>query len=107
MATNETSEETTLVNQLHNKWVEAGSKPASPAEAKRLIAAYNAAAKALTAAEEAHAAAQKAVGRAVTDIVLARGKGSFLIAGVKHTPMSKGQTVYFRVESSKELDSFG
>jgi hypothetical protein len=95
-ATTEAVKPDSLVVTLHKNWVTAGSKKADEKAIKKAIADY----KALTAKREAAEAAFKAAASAESDAVAAivkmRGKGRLMIDGVLHTPMSRGETVYFR-----------
>lgn len=104
--TTDTKEDSLLV-KLHNQWVAAGSKKVDAKEAKRLVQAYETAAKARKAAEDAFVKAQRAESDSVAAIVLARGKSRVTIGGVLCSPMSRGQTVYFRKENQDEVESFG
>jgi flagellar hook-basal body complex protein FliE len=114
MATNGTNGSTTtqtpadpkLVDSLHAQWVAAGSKKPDQKTAKTLVAAWKAAQKEQEAAEEAYKKAMAKTSAAVSAIVVARGKGRVEIDGIICTPMSRGETVYFRKES-KEAESFG
>ncbi len=89
-----------IIAELHQQWIANGKKKAPEATMAKLVKAYKDASKARDAAEEAFEAAKRAESAAVKAIVLNRGKGRVEIGGRTLTPMSKGESVYFRPEST-------
>jgi methionine synthase I (cobalamin-dependent) len=89
-----------IIAELHQAWVDAGKKKPNDATMAKLVKAYKEASKARETAEQAYVAAKSAESAAVKAIVLNRGKGRVSIGGRTLTPMSKGESVYFRPEST-------
>jgi hypothetical protein len=96
------------LDKLHAEWVAAGSKKPDPKVAKTLMTAYEASHKKKLAAEKAFATAMAEEQEAAKAIIRARGKGRFTGPdGTLYTAMSKGESVFLRVDGGSEVDSFG
>lgn len=96
-----------LLDKLHDEWVTAGSKKPDAKTRDRLLAEHKAATKKRQAAEEAFEAARQAEVDTVAAIVRARGKGRFKTPdGATYVAMSRGDTVYLRLESGGDIETF-
>lgn len=96
------------LDRLHAEWLAGGSKKADPKTAKTLMTAYEAAHKKKVSAEKLYAAALADEQEAATAIIRSRGKGRFKGPdGTMYTAMSKGESVFLRVDGGGELDTFG
>lgn len=96
------------LDKLHKQWVAGGKKKPDQKTAGALMKAYSTAHGKKLEAEKAYEAAMAAEQDAARAIVLARGKGRFTGPdGTMYTAMSKGDSVFLRVDGGKDLDSFG
>lgn len=104
----DTVKKETALDKLHAEWVAAGKPKADAKTAKALMTAHTEAHKRKLAAEKAYEAALKAEQEAAVAIIKVRGKGRFTGPdGTMYTAMSKGESVFLRVDGGKDLDSFG
>jgi len=103
----EATKEPSKLDVLHDQWKKSGAKVAPDSVNKKLVDTYLKAAKTKDEAEEALAAAVKAQSMAVEAIILANGKKHFKIRGRTQIPMSRGDTVFFRGESTGEVQDLG
>jgi len=105
--TTELKKESAL-DKLHKEWVANGSKLPDPKTVKTLMAEYQKANKLRRDAEETFLKARDAESKAAVAIIKARGKGRFKGPdGVTYTAMSKGDSVFLRVDGGEDLPSFG
>jgi len=95
-----------ILDLLHETFKKRKS-PATKSEAAGLMKAYKAAHKKKSDAEAALVKAQAEETEAVRAIVEARGKGRFEYEGDVFTPMCKGETLFLRNDSVKDVPGFG
>lgn len=102
------SKKPSALDKLHAEWVANGSKKPDAKVAKTLMTSYEAAHKKKLAAEKTFAAAMAEEQEAAKAIIRARGKGRFSGPdGTLYTAMSKGESVFLRVDGGGDVDSFG
>jgi hypothetical protein len=103
-----TEKKESALDKLHKEWVANGSKLPDVKTVKALMADYLKANKARTDAEKVFLAAREAESACAVSVIKARGKGRFKGPnGVQYTAMSKGESVFLRVDGGEDLPSFG
>lgn len=106
--TTTTEKKESALDKLHKEWVAAGSKLPDAKTVKALMSDYQKANKLRKDAEAAFLKARDAESHAAVAIVRARGKGRFKGPdGVTYTAMSKGDSVFLRVDGGDDLPTFG
>lgn len=95
-ATTEASK-VSILDTIHKRWVDAGSKDPSAKQTKVLLDTYRAKLKETQAAQEALDAAAAAADAAAAAIVEAHGRDIGVnLDGVEHVPACYGPKVYFK-----------
>lgn len=102
MATNGTKRN--RLQELHAEYISKGGKDGAPIAAnKPLLEAYAKAKVSRLKAEKALESAQLHEQDCIAAIIRNNGKGSMRIDGEKLTPMSRGETLFFKTEGSSEV----